>query len=178
MDEDLTTLFRTCAEGLSGAVRGVLGARAETAEVLQEAFLKAWRALQGGERPKDLKAWVFVVTLNLAKDLRRRRLRRPAGLPLEEADAMHLTAADPAPGAGIEQAEAVEAAREAIHGLRDEEKEVFLLRVSGGLGFDDIAESLGIPTGTAKTRMRLALSKLRVRLAAFAPALTPRREMP
>ncbi|MEX1224345.1 MAG: sigma factor-like helix-turn-helix DNA-binding protein [Pirellulales bacterium] len=49
--------------------------------------------------------------------------------------------------------------------LRPEEKEVFLMRQNGELTYDEIAAAVGIPTGTAKTRMRLALTKLREALA-------------
>ena len=55
--------------------------------------------------------------------------------------------------------------REAIRGLRDEEQEVFLLRQNGQLKYEEIAEAAGIPLGTVKTRMRLALTKLREALA-------------
>ena len=49
--------------------------------------------------------------------------------------------------------------------LRAEEQEVFLLRQNGQMTYDEIAESIGIPTGTVKTRMRLAITKLRETLA-------------
>jgi RNA polymerase sigma factor (sigma-70 family) len=49
--------------------------------------------------------------------------------------------------------------------LRAEEQEVFLLRQNGELTYDQIAETLGVPTGTVKTRMRLALAQLRAVLA-------------
>ena len=48
-----------------------------------------------------------------------------------------------------------------IKQLRAEEREVFLLRQNGDMTYDEIAESLELPTGTVKTRMRLALNKLR-----------------
>ena len=49
--------------------------------------------------------------------------------------------------------------------LRAEEQEVFLLRQNGEMTYEEIAEALGVPSGTVKTRMRLALSKLREVLA-------------
>lgn len=172
----LAELFQTNREGLAGAVRGVLGGRADVAEVIQDAYLKALRSLRGGTRPNDPLAWIFVVTLNLSRDLRRKQVRRGESLPLEEVSPMQLSATTPAPGTGLESAEAVAAARSAIEHLRDPEKEVFLMRVSAGLTFQAIGEALGIPTGTAKTRMRAALLRLRGRLATLDLAFERGRE--
>jgi len=165
--DGLAALFQDNREGLAGAVRGVLGGRADVLEVLQDAYLKALRALNRGTAPSEPLAWVFVVTINLAKDLRRKRTRRGESLPLEEVSTLELSVKGPAPAHKLESAEAVSAARSAIGLLRDAEKEVFLMRVSGGLTFDAIGATLGIPTGTAKTRMRTALGRLRGQLAEF-----------
>jgi len=51
--------------------------------------------------------------------------------------------------------------REALHGLRVEEKEVFLLRQNGQMTYQQIAEAMNLPVGTVKTRMRLALERIR-----------------
>ncbi len=175
-ERELAELFRQHREGLAGAVRGVLGPVADVQEVLQDAFLKGWRALREGAVPRDPRAWVFVITLNMAKDRRRRARRRAGDRPLDEALAMELHAKEPAPAATAETAETLAAARTAIHGLRDAEKEVFLMRVSGGLSFGATAEALGIPVGTVKTRMRAALARLRQDLRAFAPDANQQRE--
>lgn len=176
--DDLARLFGTHAEGLAGAVRGVLGRRAELEEALQESFLRACRALEKGFAPRNPAGWIFVVTLNTAKDLRRRQKYRRPAVALEEVEAMRLSTSAPGPSQGLERSEAMDAARAAIHELRDPEKEVFLLRVSGGLPYDEIAASLGIPVGTAKTRMRLALQNLRATLKDFAPVFEGGKELP
>lgn len=174
---DLAAIFSEHRAGLAGAVRGVLGADADVAEVLQEAFLRAWRADRGGPRAADPVAWVFVVTLNLAKDLRRTRTRRGPSLSLEHERAMQLRAPDPEPAATLAGAETLTAARAAIGDLRDAEKEVFLLRVSAELSFEAIADALGIPVGTAKSRMRAALGRLRGALASHSPAIDTGRDV-
>ena len=162
----LAAVFHESAAGLSGAVRAVAGARVEAGEVLQEAFLKAWRALRSGHRPRDVKAWVFTVTINHARDTRRRVERHPSPVPLATGDdAMTQTG----PLTHLQRIEARQATERAIETLPEAEKDVFLLRVSGELTFAAAAEALGIPEGTAKTRMRSALSHLRARLLAFAP---------
>ncbi len=76
-----------------------------------------------------------------------------------------LTGNEPAPGQALEWKESVERLRRAILGLRDEEKEVFLLRQNGELTYEQIAEMRHCPVGTVKTQMRSALGKLRKVLA-------------
>ena len=166
--QQLADLFHAQQGGLLGAVRLVLGAGCEGAEVLQEAFSKALAALDRGHRPADPVAWVFVLTINLARDLRRRRRTRRVERPLED-QVMELAATEAGPHAHSERREAVVAASAAIAALAEPEKEIFLLRTSAGLSFEAAAQELGIPVGTAKTRMRSALLHLRGALAAFAP---------
>ena len=65
------------------------------------------------------------------------------------------------PTAGLEHAEQLARLRQAVKKLRSEEQEVFLLRQNGQLTYEEISTVIGIPTGTVKTRMRLALGRLR-----------------
>lgn len=169
----LAELFSAHAAGLRGAVRGVLGGGADLSGTVQDAFVRALDALRAGTAPRDAVAWIFVITINLAKDRRRRRARRAEPLPIDEVPEMELTSDDTAPPRALESDEALRAARDAIQRLGDAEKEVFLMRVSGGLTFEATARALAIPVGTAKTRMRSALQRLRRELVAFAPWQTP-----
>jgi RNA polymerase sigma-70 factor (ECF subfamily) len=159
----LPELFQAHRQGLAGAVRSVLGPTADVPEVLQDAFLKCWRQWQQGRRPNDPVAWIFVITWNAAVDVRRRRQRRPDPEPFDETTAV-TTSTHPSPSHALEQREAVAAAQAAIARLADPEQQVFLLRTAGDLSFEAIAAELAIPVGTAKTRMRAALAKLRTTL--------------
>lgn len=169
-DPILAELYQAHRRGLAGAVRSVLGPTAEVNEVLQEAFLKCWRAWQRGTRPSDPVAWMFVVVWNAATDARRHRQRRPNHQPLDEERT--VTAAHPSPQSSpshaLEQREAVAKAQAAVSRLREDEQQVFLLRVAGELSYEAVAASLSIPIGTAKTRMRRALMQLRQTLGADA----------
>ncbi len=82
---------------------------------------------------------------------------------------MELQSKEPAPSAGLEREEALAAARDAIHELKPKERAVFLLRTAAGLSFQEAAEALRIPIGTAKTRMRTALANLRRSLMPHTP---------
>lgn len=163
-DDALVRLFRAQARGLAGVVRGVLGARAEPEELIQEVFLKAWRAREAGALPAEPKAWVYVALLNLAKDRRRARARRGPRLALEDAPEMQLTSTTPEPSARLERADELRRIRHAIHALSDEQREVFHLRVGAQLSFEEVGRALGVPVGTAKSRMRAALAALRASL--------------
>ena len=159
-EPSLADLFQAHRQGLAGAVRGVLGSGADIAEILQDAFLRCWQNWQQGERPRDPVAWIFVVTWNVAVDCRRRQQRRPPPAALDEDLPMQATNENP-PARALEQQEELQRAQAAIEALADAEKQVFLLRVSGGLTFAAVATALAIPEGTAKTRMRSALQRLR-----------------
>ena len=76
-----------------------------------------------------------------------------------------VTGSEAAPLQSMEHHESIERLRQAIHGLRQEEKEVFLLRQNGDLTYEQIAEMRKSPVGTVKTQMRSALQKLRKVLA-------------
>ena len=76
-----------------------------------------------------------------------------------------LSAAHQSPAGELVHAEELTRVRTAVMELRPEEQEVFLLRQNGELTYEAIAEAIGIPLGTVKTRMRLAIEKLRLALA-------------
>lgn len=138
-------------------------------EVLHDALSKAWEAQSRGSDPRDPVGWLFVIVLNTARDHRRRRLRQAGILSLEDIPVVDHPLLHQSPTAALEQNEALEVARLAIHQLPDAEREVFLLRTSADLTFAATASALDIPIGTAKTRMRSALRYLRTALRAHAP---------
>jgi RNA polymerase sigma-70 factor (ECF subfamily) len=97
--------------------------------------------------------------LNAGRDMRGvawRRHRRPL-----DDEGRQLAGNERPPEAAAVQSEQLSMVREAIGRLRPEEQEVFLLRQDGEMTYEQIAEAIGIPLGTVKTRMRLALERLR-----------------
>jgi RNA polymerase sigma-70 factor (ECF subfamily) len=167
----LTELFRSLQSELVGTVFYLLGNREDALDAVQEAFLKCWRHRERLADVRNLRAWVFQVVINTAKDVRGSAWRRKAN-PLGDSWET-LSASDPDPSEAAERAEQVQRVREAILNLRDEDKEVFLLRQNGGLTYEQIAETLGLPVGTVKTRMRLALVHLRSALRSDTGLTTP-----
>ncbi len=154
----VTARFEALRERLMGTAYFVIGHREDAREAVQDAFVKCWRHRDRADQAHDLEAWIFSVVLNTARDIRRRRrVRHAESLPTE--DVMPPAGTDPSRRAAAR--EALTLVRAAIHRLPEHEREVFLLRQNGDLTYERIAIALGCPIGTAKTRMRSALRRLR-----------------
>ena len=159
----LLRTFNAVRDELVSTLWFVLGNQEDAQDTAQEVFLRCWRTRDGIPDVQNLRAWIFRVGLNAAKDLQRSAWRRRVK-PLGGADAMPMLDAVP-PTRGLEDQETLQQLRQALMHLRPEEKEVFLLRQNGELTYEQIAEMHNRPVGTVKTQMRSALQKLRKVLA-------------
>ena len=163
-DQILQDAFAQHQHELLGTLYYMVGNVEDAHDALQETFLKCWKHQARMHEIDNLKAWIFRVAVNTARDVRQTAWRRKRkSLPAEET--MVTTTHSP-PDANTEQAEQLDQIRSALRSLREEEQVVFLLRQNGDMTYDEIADTLGVPTGTVKTRMRLAIAKLRKALAA------------
>lgn len=157
--DDLLTTFNSLRDELISTLWFVLGNRDDAQDVAQETFVKCWRARADIGKILNLRAWIFRIGLNSAKDLQRSAWNRRSR-PLQ-GDAMTATGGEVAPMQLLEDRESLERIRQALFDLRPEEKEVFLLRQNAELTYEQIAELRHCPVGTVKTQMRSALQKLR-----------------
>ena len=157
--ELLLRTFNAVRNELVSTLWFVLGNRDDAQDIAQEVFLRCWRTQDGIPDVQNLRAWIFRVGLNAAKDLQRSAWRRRVK-PLVGADAMPMLEAVP-PMRGLEDQESLHQLRQALMHLRPEEQEVFLLRQNGELTYEQIAEMHDRPVGTVKTQMRSTLQKLR-----------------
>jgi len=157
--EYLLRTFSEIRDELVSTLWFVLGNREDAQDVAQEAFLRCWRTQESLPEVQNLRAWIFRVGLNAAKDLQRSAWRRRVK-PLMGAETMAMVETV-SPTQALEDQESLQQLREALMDLRPEEKEVFLLRQNGELTYEQIAELHKRPVGTIKTQMRSALQKLR-----------------
>lgn len=155
----LVQTFNALRDELISTLLYVLGNRDDAQDAAQEAFVKCWGARQHLHQVQNLRAWIFRVGFNTAKDMQRSAWNRRAK-PLQGEESL-MMANHPSPAMTLELKESVERLRKAILLLREEEKEVFLLRQNGELTYEQIAELRHCPVGTIKTQMRSALEKLR-----------------
>jgi RNA polymerase sigma-70 factor (ECF subfamily) len=155
----LVRAFNELRDELLSALVFVLGNPEDAKDAAQDAFIKCWNARHQLDGVRNLRAWIFRVCFNTAKDMRRSAWHRKSR-PLR-AEQYFMAARELAPAQDVERQEAFERIRQAVLGLREEEKEVFLLRQNGELTYEQIAELRGCPVSTVKTQMRTALEKIR-----------------
>jgi RNA polymerase sigma-70 factor (ECF subfamily) len=163
MGDVLLRTFTELRDDLVSTLCFLLGNPEDAQDVAQEVFLRCWRTQDTLPEVQNLRAWIFRVGLNAAKDLQRSAWRRRVK-PLVGAEVMPM-AETVSVTASLEDQESLHQLREALIHLRPEEKEVFLLRQNGDLTYEQIAEMHNRPVGTVKTQMRSALQKLRKVLA-------------
>lgn len=140
-----------------------LGLRAAEAEELaQETLLAVWRKAALFDASKaGASTWIFTIARNLIVDGRRRSIRSP----LVESDAGSEAPSDDAtPEANAIATQRDQRVRAAIARLSPDQQAVIRLSYFSESPQTDIAETLGIPLGTVKSRVRLATEKLRAYL--------------
>jgi RNA polymerase sigma-70 factor (ECF subfamily) len=140
------------------------GKRAIAEEVVQEAFLSAWRSGVRYDRSRgSVRTWVLGIVHNRAIDALRRGTVHERGRVSDEGLEERLEA----PERTDEEVGARDEAREirvAMEGLPSEQSHVIELAYYGGFSQSEIATMLDTPIGTVKGRMRLGLQKMRLQL--------------
>ena len=140
-------------------------------ELAQEAFIRAWSALDRFDPAYRFSTWLFRIAHNLGIDHLRRRKLQTVTLYRQDADGeeVELALADDAkdPLGHFENAVLEDSLRDAIEALRPEYKELVLLRHFGGLSYQEIAQLKEMPLGTVKNKLFRAHSVLRKALESF-----------
>ena len=157
-DTDAATAFvRRYQARVYGLAYSIVGSSAIAEEVAQEAFLRAWRhAAAYDPRRSQATTWLLTITRNLAIDAIRLRHEHPI-------DPHTLIASlserhGQSPGIGFEDADLL---RAALRQLPIEQSTSIVLSVFYGLTAKEVAAREDIPLGTAKTRIRRGLARLR-----------------
>jgi RNA polymerase sigma-70 factor (ECF subfamily) len=176
-DEELVEAFRrgelSAFDGLvarwerkiRGAVHRILGNEEEARDVCQEAFLKAYRALDSFKSEARFSSWLYQIALNLCRDrLRRRKGRTLVSLEELEGAGTALVTKRPDAQELLEAGDLARAVASAIAMLPEEQREIVVLKEYQELTFAEIADVLGIPVSTVKTRLYRGLGLLRVSL--------------
>jgi RNA polymerase sigma factor (sigma-70 family) len=129
-------------------------------DIAQEAFLRAWRhALVFDRRRASVGTWMLTITRNLAVD--QLRLRRPVVTDPSDLLWANLESRTPLPEEQAESHELRERLSSALASLPSEQKRALVLAAVYGYTASEISKVESVPLGTAKTRIRRGLMKLR-----------------
>jgi RNA polymerase sigma-70 factor (ECF subfamily) len=152
-------LFDAQGKAAFGVAYRMLHDAREAEDAVQEAFVSLWRQAQSIDPARgNVRSLLLTIVHRRAIDTLRRRAGRPV-TALDDADQVRSVAPDP-----LEQAsEAEERARvrAAMEGLPADQREAIELTYFGGLTVTEMAERQRVPVGTAKSRLRLGLERMR-----------------
>lgn len=149
----LERLFTECVEELTRFFTRRHGVGEKSRDLVQETFLQMARSLREGKAPQCARGYLFGIARHLSHAAWKQR-EEDKVLPFDP-----TTAETAAPT----EDDRVEAARETIAALEPVQREILDLRFAQGLSYAEIAEALGIPIGTVRSRLHHAVAEVRHR---------------
>jgi RNA polymerase sigma-70 factor (ECF subfamily) len=152
--EAFTALIDLTIARLDAAARLILRDPELARDAVQEALFRAWRDLRGLRDPDRFDAWLHRLTVNACLDIARRRVRRP--IEVEIIDLDRPASSDMA--AEIADRELLD---HALAGLDPAHRAVVVLHYYLGMPVPEVAKAIGIPDGTAKSRLHYAVAAMR-----------------
>jgi RNA polymerase sigma-70 factor (ECF subfamily) len=153
-----TVLVDLTIARLDAAARLILRDPELARDAVQEALIKAWRDLPGLRDPDRFDAWLNRLTVHTCLDLARRRRRRPMEIEILDLDqrATRDLSLD------VVNRQLLD---EALRRLDPQRRALVVLHYFLGMPMPEVARAVGIPLGTAKSRLHHALATMRVSLS-------------
>jgi RNA polymerase sigma-70 factor, ECF subfamily len=188
-ESDRTTVARAC-DGDSDSFRSLVerhsryvfsvayrltGSVEDAEDVVQNAFVKAYRQMSRFEARADFKTWLHRITVNCAIDLIRSRRHREVAQDMDDLESVGAPApaADgvlPGPERLLLSAEVRDRLQEGMAQLTANERAAFTLRHVEGMSIREVASTMGLKTEAAKNSIFRAVRKMRLALEPFAAA--------
>jgi RNA polymerase sigma-70 factor (ECF subfamily) len=129
-------------------------------DAVQDAYIRAWRDLPGLRDPDRFDAWLHRLTVNACLDAVRKRRRRPIEIEIEPIS-------PPVIGDETGLIADRDVIERGLRRLRPEQRAILVLHYYLGMSTSAIGETLGVPHGTARSRLHAALSAMRAALTAL-----------
>jgi RNA polymerase sigma-70 factor (ECF subfamily) len=159
-DRAVLAFVRRYQRRLFGLALGIVGDPGMAEDVAQEAFIRILRhAAVYDVRRGSVATWTLTITRNLAIDAV--RVRRPIPTSPEDRTFLSLVSNDRSPDDAASVSESMTQARFALAALPNDQRRAIVLAVMYGRTASEVASLEAIPLGTAKSRIRLGLAKLR-----------------
>src|SRR5215212_6341690 len=164
----LGALYDRWVRSLYSLVLHLLKDPDEAEDVVEETFWQAWQKAGSYEPSRGaVSTWLLTIGRRKALDRLRAKKRSREDTIGSDHSFADLPSTAPDPASEVEGSELREQVRIALNELPDEQREVLELGYFSGLSQSEIADATGQPLGTVKTRMRLAMQKLREPLSMY-----------
>jgi RNA polymerase sigma factor (sigma-70 family) len=160
-DRSAVAFVRRYQKRVFGLAYAMIGDTSAAEEVAQEALIRVWRhAPVFDARRGSVATWVLTIARNLAIDAL--RMRRATPTDPDDFVGLGLVSAERSPEDAAMSSDSVPGLRAALAGLPAEQRRALVLAAVYGRTAAEISESESIPLGTAKTRIRAGMAKLRM----------------
>jgi RNA polymerase sigma-70 factor, ECF subfamily len=166
--ESFNQLVRRWERPIFALAYRTLGREEDARDVVQDAFLRAYRGLPRFKGEAKFSSWLYRITLNLCRDWIRRERRAPIVPTPAGVDPNTFADEQVSPTTSVEELvgrrQMSEAVALAMAELPEDQRTAILMKEYHGLTFQEIADTLQCPLSTVKTRLYQGLSVLRRRL--------------
>ena len=165
-----TAFIRRHQRRVYGLAFGLVGDQGAAEDIAQEAFVRAWQYAQAYDtRRGSVTTWLLAITRNLAID--NLRMRRPQLVDPESILDLQPPPTGPSIDDTVITSRTIATLGNTLRCMPDEQRRALLLAAFYGYTAKEISETEGVPLGTAKTRIRMAMLKLRADRSGAAGAL-------
>ncbi len=165
--ESFNQLIRRWERPIYALAYRTIGREDDARDVVQETFLRAFRGLSGFKGQAKFSSWLYRITLNLCRDWMRRQRRTPVIATPDGVDLVELAGESEtveSADAAVVRKDLSRAVARAMTALPEEQRAAIVLKEYHDLTFQEIADLLGCPLSTVKTRLYQGLAVLRKEL--------------
>ena len=162
-------LVRKYQHKVIGLVSRYVKSHAESEDIAQEAFIRAWRAIGSFRGDSAFYTWLYKIAVNTAKNHLVALSRRPPAGDIDADDAVFMTGTErmqdnATPERELMRQEIEQSVFSTVQALPEELRTAITLREVEGLSYDEIAQSMGCPIGTVRSRIFRAREAIDVKL--------------
>lgn len=156
-DRAFSELYRRYSSRIYRYARRILSREEEADDILQDTFIRFLQAVESGKVIENVAAYLLRIARNLSLNL---ETRRPNSVTIEETHAIYT----PAP---METEETTQMITMSLDLLPREMKEALVLQVYGGLSYNEIADTMGVPMTTVRNWIVRGKAKMRTTLERY-----------
>jgi RNA polymerase sigma-70 factor (ECF subfamily) len=159
------SIVRRYQHQVANLIYVTMGNRDDVEDIAQEVFIRVYRSLPRFNFDASFFSWIYRITMNLCIDeIRKRKIRKILSLDFLTEDSLEMNKKNKVhtmPSDSLLEEEKKKMIQGALQRLKSEHREILVLREYGNLGYNEIAETLGISLEAVKSRIFRARTELK-----------------